>query len=336
MEDNHLVSFEVSGFKKFLDLKVENIGQFNLIVGDNNVGKTTLLEALLVDKTPVTFLNWLAGIMRHIKKFSGLNDFFIAQYFSDSVATFPRTIDFKLIKKNLLTNFVKIVENRNADYRFAYTRNSDIQDHQLTQIQRNLIAENTASFSFEIPYIPFGAQYGEELTKQYSEHIQLFVDRKERLIDSLTQIINDIKNIEVNASYSNNPILLISEKGKNKLSPLATYGDASIKLFRILLSLFANDFDRLMVDEIDAGVHYSRLKDFLKSFLRIAKDQKRQIFASTHSKECIEYFTLALKELGYENDGRIIRLAHTKSGIKAYTNVYEQFENSLKADSEIR
>jgi AAA15 family ATPase/GTPase len=28
---------------------MDNLGQFNLIVGDNNVGKTSVLEALLVD-----------------------------------------------------------------------------------------------------------------------------------------------------------------------------------------------------------------------------------------------------------------------------------------------
>ena len=67
-----------------------------------------------------------------------------------------------------------------------------------------------------------------------------------------------------------------------------------------------------------------------------AKEQKKQIFATTHSKECIEYFSLALKELELEEEGRIIRLAETASGIKAYTNNYEQFENSLNADSELR
>src|ERR1700689_4716553 len=47
MNENNITRFEVSNFKKFDHLVVENIGQVNLITGDNNVGKTTLLEALL-------------------------------------------------------------------------------------------------------------------------------------------------------------------------------------------------------------------------------------------------------------------------------------------------
>ena len=50
MENNHFSYFKIENFKKFDSLEVSDIGQFNLIVGDNNVGKTCLLEALLFDE----------------------------------------------------------------------------------------------------------------------------------------------------------------------------------------------------------------------------------------------------------------------------------------------
>jgi AAA15 family ATPase/GTPase len=43
----YLTHFHIKNFKKLEDVELPNIGHFNLIVGDNNVGKTTLLEALL-------------------------------------------------------------------------------------------------------------------------------------------------------------------------------------------------------------------------------------------------------------------------------------------------
>ena len=91
-----------------------------------------------------------------------------------------------------------------------------------------------------------------------------------------------------------------------------------------------------MIDELDSGIYYSHLKDFIKSLLIVSKNEKKQIFATTHSKECIESFKAALEEAGLQDEGRIIRLAETKSGIKAYTNTFEQFENSLLAESELR
>ncbi len=41
-----LQSFEISGFRAFQHLRLDRLGRVNLIVGKNNVGKTTLLEAL--------------------------------------------------------------------------------------------------------------------------------------------------------------------------------------------------------------------------------------------------------------------------------------------------
>jgi AAA15 family ATPase/GTPase len=335
MEESHLISFEVKGFKKFTDLKVDNTGQFNLIVGDNNSGKTTLLEALLADKNSNKFLEYLSDIFFHIKKFDNLNDNFLSYYFSNTLDEYPYQIKFKLLKAKNNFDFIQFSKINRQQILFAGAENHEIQNDRGSQI--NIREDRNKPFNFDSPFIPFGSLYSHELTKQYSNNIQLFVDKKEKLLDSLSHIIKDIKNIEVNASYSHNPILLISEKNKNKLSPLATYGDGTVKLFRILLSLFSNDYyDRLMIDEIDAGVHYSRLKDFLKSLILVAKEQGKQLFATTHSKECIEYFKDALQETKYENDGRIIRLANTKSGIKAYTMPFEEFENALIAESEIR
>lgn len=41
-----LRDFEVNGFKKFSSLRFDNLGNVNILLGRNNVGKTTMLEAL--------------------------------------------------------------------------------------------------------------------------------------------------------------------------------------------------------------------------------------------------------------------------------------------------
>ena len=337
MENNHLKSFEVSGFKKFTDLKIENIGQFNLIVGDNNVGKTSLLEALCINGNLDNFLNSLANINYHVKKNQDLKQFFLHQYFSFEFNGFPQKMIFKIFSnEDFKIQLTKISSHQIKGIRTRI----DFIDHDFTGdlIENSISNINRQSFDLTIPYISFGPLYQHELTEEYSKYIQLFVDKKENLISSLSNILKTIKNIEVNASYSSNPILLVAEKGKNSLQPLVTYGDGTVKLFRILLSLFATNYqyNRLMIDELDSGIYYSHLKDFIKSLLIVSKNEKKQIFATTHSKECIESFKIALEEAGLQNEGRIIRLAETKTGIKAYTNTFEQFENSLLAESEIR
>lgn len=332
MEDNHLKSFEVNGFKKFDNLKLEDLGQFNLIIGDNNVGKTSLLEALCVNGNAKNFIFTLSNINFFTKRISNLKHSFINLYFSNKQTTHPKNFQITtFVESDLQQNFMLSSKNENdfsvkqfnqVDF-FKYgISNQDFQDY---------------GFSTKIPYISMGSFYDHELTEQYSKNIQLFIDKKERLIDSLKYLIPKIKNIEVNNSYSSTPILLIAEEGKNQLSPLATFGDGALKLFRIALSLFSNNnYSRLMIDEIDTGIHHSHLKDFTKALMQVAKEEKKQIFATTHSKECIENFTKALEETGMQDEGRIIRLAETKNGIKAFTMRFVEFENSLMAESEIR
>ncbi len=43
-----LTSFEIRGFRAFAHLKLTDLGRVNLFVGKNNVGKSSLLEALWV------------------------------------------------------------------------------------------------------------------------------------------------------------------------------------------------------------------------------------------------------------------------------------------------
>ena len=47
--EKHIVDLTIGNFKRFANFEVKNLGQFNLIVGDNNTGKTSFLEALLLD-----------------------------------------------------------------------------------------------------------------------------------------------------------------------------------------------------------------------------------------------------------------------------------------------
>ncbi|MBC7447591.1 MAG: AAA family ATPase, partial [Hymenobacteraceae bacterium] len=53
----------IRNFKCFEELKIEGCGQFNLILGDNNVGKTSVLEALLVDENPYSTLDALGSVL---------------------------------------------------------------------------------------------------------------------------------------------------------------------------------------------------------------------------------------------------------------------------------
>src|SRR5438045_9351098 len=55
---NHIDGFSIHQFRGIQDLKLEGLGQINLLVGDNNSGKTSVLEALSLYSNPLEERRW--------------------------------------------------------------------------------------------------------------------------------------------------------------------------------------------------------------------------------------------------------------------------------------
>ncbi len=339
MENQHLTYFKVENFKRFESFEMNNIGQFNLLVGDNNVGKTSVLEALLVDVDGRKFLRSLYYVLTFLKKFDNIDDRYTQNYFLDF---FLKKSDDR-VNQLLFRNegiqgsdvFMLTKEANQPREARIWRYNSELSICSLDF--RTLEYNKDDKLNLNIPFIPFGFSYDHDLTRFYSSHIQLSSKRREKFIAALTKIIPKIKTIEVNAGFAKDAVLLIGQEGEDAVLPLATFGDGFLKLFRLLISIIIHSGKRLMIDEIDTGIHYSKMKDFWKILIESSIDNKVQLFATTHSKEALQYYKEALEELGYQDKGRVIKLVeHKNKEVKAYTYIFEQFEQSLDNDNEIR
>jgi AAA15 family ATPase/GTPase len=84
----------------------------------------------------------------------------------------------------------------------------------------------------------------------------------------------------------------------------------------IYSKLVVADAKVLLIDEIENGLHYSVLPTVWKGLLLAAKEFDVQIFATTHSWECILAADQAAREqANYELE--LIRLDRVKEDIKA-------------------
>src|SRR5947209_3043613 len=54
----HIDEFTIHAFRGLRDVKLEKLGQINLLVGDNNSGKTSVLEALFLFHDPLARWTW--------------------------------------------------------------------------------------------------------------------------------------------------------------------------------------------------------------------------------------------------------------------------------------
>jgi AAA15 family ATPase/GTPase len=181
--------------------------------------------------------------------------------------------------------------------------------------------------------------YASDLTDYYSEHIQRDSELKQKFIESLQVIIPDLADVLIDTAIAYNPVLIIQRKGQRKNMPLATFGDGFTNLFRLMIEIYRNEGKRIMLDEIDYGVHFDRKTGFWKAILHAAQSNQVQIFATTHNNECIS----SLQEAGNDDshafgtDIRIIRLAEVKNkDIKANTFNFDQFTHAIENENELR
>lgn len=54
----HINDFTIHRFRGLRDLKIDTLGQVNLFVGNNNSGKTSVLEAFSIYSNPFSWRRW--------------------------------------------------------------------------------------------------------------------------------------------------------------------------------------------------------------------------------------------------------------------------------------
>ncbi|MBX9807867.1 MAG: ATP-binding protein, partial [Flavobacteriaceae bacterium] len=114
------------------------------------------------------------------------------------------------------------------------------------------------------------------------------------------------------------------------------YGDGFVRCISMIIQLLSGNSSKIIIDEIDTGIHYTKLDIVWKTVLLMCEEFDIQLFATTHSQECIESYLKASKELN-EKDIRLIRLQENKDkNIKAICYKEEYIEYMVESNTEER
>ncbi|CAA6809804.1 MAG: DNA helicase [uncultured Aureispira sp.] len=348
--EKHIVDLTIGNFKRFADFEVKNLGQFNLIVGDNNTGKTSFLEALIFDEEESVFelIKNLASSF-HVRS-QEISDLGLKEHVYNNFSLF---LNRNFISENLNIFYAKA----NGTYVMSlrrFSHNEDLGNLNSFEKEKLYSSDDTINeFIFSVnntisttlspipsikdyyPFVAFGLGYDDHLIKYYSKYIDVNKATRNLFIERLQVLIPKVNDVRVG-----NDVLNIYEEGIDTPMPLFTYGEGANKLFRILCEIAMCKGKRLMIDEIDAGIHYSRFKSFWRTIMQAAKAYDVQIFATTHNIECVEYFREVLEEEAmqeYQDLARIVSLkVKEDNSVKARVYDYEYMEYAKDANRELR
>lgn len=95
--------------------------------------------------------------------------------------------------------------------------------------------------------------------------------------------------------------------------PLRSIGEGTNRLFGILLALVNARNGLLLIDEVDSGLHCTVHADLWRLIFEVAERLNVQVFATTHSWDCIKGFQQNL--LDKPDKGMLIRLENRRGYI---------------------
>ncbi len=309
-----LKSFRVRNFRCFREFEVHNLARINLVVGDNNTGKTVLLEALfshLVQANIVYLLRLKAfrgmpvvldeTLWRDL--FNDFQDFREIQLLSvdeggrnrESKITLgqPSEISVTAPPASGATTGTQSVPIRRApsfrslrvEYRDGVGTSPFANEVVLEPTQKAVRQLN--EFTPDLPahfFSTAGIPDQETTARHLSE---LIVAKKDADLVSLGKVIDKrIKGLSVASPTGTSEVFV--DWGQEKLVQLTLLGSGMVRAIGIGSAIAHNAGGVILVDEIETGIYYSRFAKFWKVLSDVAKKYGTQIVASTHSSECVK------------------------------------------------
>lgn len=324
-----LTKVEIKNYRGFPSYRMDGLAQVNLLVGKNNSGKTALLEGiqfLVSGGDPVVLeeaaqrrgeLVFLRGPER--APLSDISHFFHGHTLSPE-STFSVSGDngYKPLR-------IKIVAAKNRDDSEESSRPLAHYSGALLKIEGGRIDERdervfrvTREGAVELEtrrrlglLVPSLFSRGDEPPVRFLGTDSLNMPTLAALWDEVTvngleeEVSNALRVLEpslqsihmltgaTSYGYSGNRAgAVVGLEGSRSRIPLGSMGDGMRRMLALATSLACSRNGALFADEIDTGLHYSIMPDMWKLVVDRAVAADIQVFATTHSWDCIEGLSL--------------------------------------------
>jgi AAA15 family ATPase/GTPase len=325
MSEHFIKNIEIKNYKCFDDFKAEGFQRVNLIGGKNNVGKTAFMEACYINaraKDIENFTTAMIDIKFMRESINILEILHQGKKHSDKDA-----IDFME-----LSDGIRIKSNkRQIEYKIESGNGSKKYIFQLEENKYLKISSNDFTLiSKWMNHIRFISTFGLNYSQMIYDYSNLQKQDKEKYLNDILKSFDN--NIEAFKIIHEKPQCKIDKK----YLEISELGDGTRHLVSIIISLFSCKDGYLFIDEIDNGIHYTQLDDVWKIILQISKKLDVQIFATTHSKECIESYARVSKELEDEEVSFIKLTKLQDNSIIAGVRDYEMLQYSIEDGHEVR
>jgi hypothetical protein len=158
--------------------------------------------------------------------------------------------------------------------------------------------------------------------------------KKKQLVDALQLMENRISDLFTIVSGGIGYIYANTATGMKM--PLRVMGEGMNKLLSVALIMLANPGSILLLDEVENGFHYSFHEKFWELIFKLSAETNCQVFATTHSYECIDGAIAAAAKNHNGDNLSYIRLGEKDGEIFPHIFSKESLDFALKSEMEVR
>jgi predicted ATPase len=364
----------IQNYRCFKDFHIDSLARVNLIVGMNNSGKTSLLEAiyLLVNQGNPRCLSELLDkrgeilpLRRPRLTLGGVldNNYQITHIFYGHQISSDQVIHVQSQQESFLSIEIQLCLTKGQDQLSEeIPETEDIPESDVSPFELAFVYE--PDIKLTVPVLDDGSVRARSLqrAKQSQSHLFSqtrfcqFITTDKSPFDDLSTLWNKITltpeydvvvralqilepNVEgfsFTSSQTSNSGVLLKMRGQINPIPLGSMGEGMRRILALTMAIVTLKNGFLLVDEIETGLYYEAQTDMWRLILELAQGLNVQVFATTHSWDCISAFQEALEQIEDSSVGKLFRLSLRGENIRAVDYPAEKLGVAVRQNIEVR
>lgn len=323
----------IENFRSFDKYQLNGLARVNLLVGDNNCGKTSVLEAacLLASEGDIAMMNHLLELREDTtyaqdpgakgprQKFGAVSllykkpgiDPWLDPEENPTIAfcgnlspsnDSNRTLALEFGREDSIgTGTSEDSDQYGPTLKVTYSETTGHSRTQETRLAQNGLTGGPVTSGQKklslrkTPPVMFVPAGGLETSQVVGAWSKLAKSRKEHHAVLALQLIDETitQIIPLPGATLRREVLI--DRGDSRIS-LSELGGGAYSLLSLGCALGYTSGSTLFLDEVDTGIHYSRLSDVWRMVIKTAQELDVQVFATTHSLDCIRGLDEAIQD----------------------------------------
>lgn len=342
-----LREIKINGYRGLKEMKLSDLSRINVLVGENNSGKTSILEAIqLLDNKSV--LNNLISIARKREVQSAMgvigNGFIPFDAFAYSFSMkqgASKEIRVQAECEEYGTCEVRI----ESDFRKDFLPQEDLTDAELRRYRALCDEEGAVRMAVGHYFFKWKEMREEEFTFRETqlrpetadkEKVRIGIPKRGRevlyispmdiytnrvisaslyrgmLVEEKQRLLDllklfDERIIGIDTAIRNGRPVTLIEMEDCGLVPIAIFGDGLKKILALASAVVRMRGGIVLIDEFETGIHKRALMQVAKWLMSVTESYRVQIFLTTHSTDAIDALVSAQQEY---NNISAYRLEH--------------------------